>query len=272
MARISTNLRHYAAPGLLLGLSLAVAGCGSDSDNAGQGNTQANGQAAAADAPAGTVATGTAKAWPPIPEGQAPHIDMKNALAANYYLVLDGSGSMMQSECSNDQLKMDVAERAMENFIAQIPAQANIGLAVFDATGLSERVPLATNNRPQLRRALEDVRADDSTPLKSAITLAYQKLETQAVSQLGYGEYHLVVVTDGQAQPDDEDPRAIVDTVLSESPVVIHTVGFCIGEDHSLNQPGRTYYAAADSPEALQQGLSAVLAEAPSFDATTFQH
>jgi Mg-chelatase subunit ChlD len=266
----SRMFRRRIVPGLLLALSLSVAGCDSGSDKSAPTDEQA--ASAAAAATAGTVAAGTAKAWPPIPEGQAPHIDMKKALTANYYLVLDGSGSMMQSECSNDQLKMDVAEQAMENFIAQIPADANVGLAVFDANGLSERVPLAIDNRKQLKRAIEEVRADESTPLKSAITLGYQKLEAQGVSQLGYGEYHLVVVTDGQAQPDEEDPREIVDTVLRESPVVIHTVGFCIGDDHSLNQPGRTFYAAADSPEALQQGLSAVLAEAPSFDATTFQH
>ena len=269
----SRMFRRHVVSSLLLGLSLSVAGCDSGSDKSDQtSDQQAAAAAAAANTAAGTVAAGTAKAWPPIPEGQAPHIDRSKALTANYYLVLDGSGSMMQSECSNDQLKMDVAEQAMKNFIGQIPADANVGLAVFDANGLSERVPLGADNRKQLRRAIDEVRADESTPLKSAITLAYGQLEVQAVKQLGYGEYHLVVVTDGQAQPDEEDPREIVDTVLRESPVVIHTVGFCIGNDHSLNQPGRTFYAAADSPEALQQGLSAVLAEAPSFDATTFQH
>jgi Mg-chelatase subunit ChlD len=266
---MTSNLRRRrAALSLSLAIALALAGCSSDS----QDEQKANEQAAAEAAAAGTVAAGTARAWPPIPEGQAPHIDMGKALTSNYYLVLDGSGSMMQSECSNDQLKMDVAVQAMVQFIAKIPEQANVGLAVFDSTGLSERVPLAIGNRKQLRKALNEVRADDSTPLKSAITLAYQQLETQAVNQLGYGEYHLVVVTDGQAQPDDEDPREIVDTVLRESPVVIHTIGFCIGNDHSLNQPGRTFYAAADSPEALSQGLSEVLAEAPSFDASTFKN
>jgi Ca-activated chloride channel family protein len=52
--------------------------------------------------------------------------------------------------------------------------------------------------------------------------------------------------------------------------VVVHTVGFCIDEDHVLNQPGRTYYTAASNPDELRQGLQAVLAEAPNFDATKF--
>lgn len=258
----SGSIGRHLAPGLLLGLTLTLAACGGGSNDADKTDA-----AAAADA-----AAAGPRVWPAMPEGETPRIDMEKALTANYYLVLDGSGSMLEVECSNGELKMDVATRAVQRFIAQIPAEANIGLAVFDSEGLSERVPLAVNNRKELRQALQAVSADQSTPLRSAITLAYQQIEKQAASQLGYGEYHLVVITDGQAQPDDEDPREIVDTVIKESPVVIHTVGFCIGEDHSLNQPGRTFYAAAESPEDLQQGLSAVLAEAPSFDSTTFQN
>ena len=58
--------------------------------------------------------------------------------------------------------------------------------------------------------------------------------------------------------------------LLAESPVVIHTIGFCIGEKHSLNQPGRIDYRAADDPVALARGLSAVLAESPDFTVTDF--
>jgi len=257
-------IRHRLASAILLGLLIGLGACDSSSDKSADGDA---GATAAADAQATTPAT-----WPRMPEDAAPRIDMDKAMTVNYYLVLDGSGSMMEVECSNQELKMDVAAKAVQRFIAQIPAEANIGLAVFDSNGLSERVPLATGNRKQLRQALQEVEADQSTPLRSAITLAYQQIEAQAVRQSGYGEYHLVVVTDGQAQPEDEDPRGIVDTILRESPVVVHTVGFCIGDDHSLNQPGRTIYAAADSPEELQQGLSEVLAEAPSFDSTTFQN
>ena len=257
------NKRRATTYGLVTLLAI-VAGCDS-----GTGNNANDG---AADATSGSSAETEVRNWPRMPEGAAPRIDMDKAMTVNYYLVLDGSGSMMEVECSNQELKMDVAVKAVQRFIAQIPAEANIGLAVFDNNGLSERVPLAVGNRKQLREALQAVEADQSTPLRSAITLAYKQIETQAVIQSGYGEYHLVVITDGQAQPEDEDPRGIVDTLLRESPVVVHTVGFCIGDDHSLNQPGRTIYAAADSPEELQQGLSEVLAEAPSFDSTTFQN
>jgi hypothetical protein len=60
--------------------------------------------------------------------------------------------------------------------------------------------------------------------------------------------------------------------MLAESPVVLHTIGFCIGEAHALNQPGRTYYRAADDPGALRRGLDEVLAESPVFDLTEFHN
>ena len=110
---------------------------------------------------------------------------------------------------------------------------------------------------------------DQGTPLKTAIAQGYGALEEQAQRQLGYGEYHLVIVTDGAANR-GEEPDEVVEQILADSPVVIHTIGFCIGPDHVLNQEGRTIYRAASSTEELRQGLGEVVAEAPRFDVTEF--
>ncbi|HEV8096565.1 MAG TPA: vWA domain-containing protein, partial [Burkholderiales bacterium] len=133
-----------------------------------------------------------------------------------------------------------------------------------------EQIPLAPGNRDRFKAVLAQVRAGGGTPLQSSITQAYAKLEVQGARQLGYGEYHLVVVTDGEAS-DGQDPTAAVKVILDRSPVVLHTIGFCIGPKHSLNQPGRTIYKAADDPNQLRQHLSDVLAEAPRFDVTGFK-
>jgi Ca-activated chloride channel family protein len=95
--------------------------------------------------------------------------------------------------------------------------------------------------------------------------LGYSLLQKQAQRQLGYGEYYLVVVTDGEA--DRETTPVIVNKIVSESPVIISTIGFCIGEGHSLNRPGLTMYHDATNLEQLNQGLESVLAESE-FSAT----
>jgi Mg-chelatase subunit ChlD len=193
----------------------------------------------------------------------------ESLLAANYYIVLDGSGSMEGGLCAVNSTKMNVAKKTITQFAQQIPADANIALLAFDKGGASQRVALAVNNREQFFNQVNAMQSGGVTPLKSALTFAYQKLQKQAVTQLGYGEYHLVVVTDGIATA-NEVPDQIVQTILQESPVVIHSIGFCIDENHSLNQPGMTFYTAAGNAEELQRGLQAVLAESPDFNSDHF--
>lgn len=224
--------------------------------------------------PAATAAgavTPTRDNWPLLETGAAAPAALGEAATSNYVVVLDGSGSMRASECSGGTSKLDAAKRALAHFVRAVPASAKLGLVVFDGEGISERVPLGSDNRDAFVAALNRVEAVGGTPLRSSIELAYDKLTAQGRQQLGYGDYHLVVVTDGSPQPASEDPTPIVNRILGESPVVLHTIGFCIGSDHVLNQPGRSYYVAAESPEQLAQGLGAVLAEAPSFDVTQFK-
>ena len=78
-----------------------------------------------------------------------------------------------------------------------------------------------------------------------------------------------MVVTDGEASS-GEEPDSVVRHLLKHSPVVVHTIGFCIGKNHSLNQPGEILYRSAQNKKELTSGLEGVLAEAESFDVTDF--
>jgi hypothetical protein len=177
----------------------------------------------------------------------------------NFLIVLDGSGSMADSQCSGNLSKIVAAKQAIAAFATKIKPEDNLGLCAFDSRGVTERAPLSLN-RTAFNKALQDVRSDSNTPLGHAVKLGYSLLQKQAQRQLGYGEYYLVVVTDGEADRGD-DPRDIVNKVVSESPVVISTIGFCIGEGHSLNRPGMTLYHDATNLKELNQGLESVLAE-----------
>ena len=206
--------------------------------------------------------------WPAIETAQSMVAD--NLSRKNYYLVMDGSGSMAESRCSSGKSKISVAKSAVIEFINKIPGDANLGLLVFDKRGTSERVPLGLNARDQAIAEIRRVQSGGGTPLDSVIRLAYRSLTRQAESQLGYGEYHLVVVTDGEAS-EGQNPSGIVKTVTADSPVVLHTIGFCISGSHSLNQAGITLYKSANNPMDLARGLDSVLAEASDFTVDSFE-
>ena len=206
--------------------------------------------------------------WPAIETSQ--EVVSDNLSRNNYYLVFDGSGSMGDRECASGQTKIKVAKSAMVEFISKIPDDANIGLLVFDNSGTRERVALGQNSKDRTIDAILKVQAGGGTPLDSAIRLAYKSLTRQAKSQLGYGEYHLVVITDGEATS-GQNPANIVGKVTNKSPVVLHTIGFCISGRHSLNQAGVTLYKSANNPTELARGLDSVLAEASDFTVDTFE-
>ena len=204
--------------------------------------------------------------WPPAGKTDRMAEDLT---ARNFYVVLDGSGSMKDNACKGPGRKMDQAKDALAVFSKSVPANANLGLVVFDGRGLRERVSLATDNRKEFMREVAITAPSGGTPLRDAIAIARARIEDQARRQLGYGEYTLVVVTDGEAST-GQDPRSVVNDMLARSPIIVHTIGFCISDKHSLNQPGRTVYKAANDRADLERGLEAALAEAPNFTADKF--
>lgn len=205
--------------------------------------------------------------WPVLEQAGNTQISA-SLLTPNYYLVIDGSGSMDDAGCSDGRKKIDVAKEAVNQFIDSIPKDANVGLLVFDDKGIGERVPLGIDHN-DVKHQVQNIVANGGTPLLQAMTLAYSAITRQAQQQLGYGEYHMVVVTDGEANS-GQDPGKIVDIMLRKSPITLHTIGFCIGDGHSLNVPGLTDYRAANNPAELLAGLQSVLAESAEYPADKF--
>lgn len=212
--------------------------------------------------------------WPPLPQnGQ--EVDLADDLLAdNVYFVLDASGSMRYTTCGSNELggsRIDIAKRAIVEVFSTLPKDTNLGLQIFDLSGTRERVPLGNGpeNRDKFMRAINGATADGGTPLFDAMKNAYSKITVQGQRQLGYGPYRIVVVTDGRAEPDSQDPRPIVDRIFKESPVEMITIGFCIGSSHALNQPGKTTYFEANDYTSLRNALRHVLAESSGYKDTT---
>ena len=208
----------------------------------------------------------TKYSWPPADEDVTIAQDL---MTTNYYLIVDGSGSMSNRQCSGSATKLEAAKVALTQFIGSLPQNNNVGLLTFDSSGIHEKTPLG-QNRSDVITSINSMSPGSVTPLFTSIKKGYNALTDQAKKQLGYGEYHLVIVTDGEAS-NGEDPTPIVTKILYETPIIIHTIGFCIHSGHSLNVPGKTDYRAANNPEELLQKLTEVLAESPEYDIDTFK-
>jgi uncharacterized protein YegL len=190
--------------------------------------------------------------------------------ARNFYVIFDGSGSMNDESCGDGQRRIDVAKSSVATFFDTLPKNVNTGLLVFDEKGLYEASPLKLVDSISLSATISRIKAGGTTPLGLSLKTGLQKLTQQAHKQQGYGEYHLVVITDGAAS----DPDMMNDTIKNitkETPINIHTIGFCLRSSHALNQQGVIDYSSASSSAQLLKRLKAVLAEAESFDTTQFQ-
>jgi Ca-activated chloride channel family protein len=256
-------------------LPLLLAGCGDDSQPGQQARPQQSPSQPAAAAPQPQAAApaqppmaAKSGVWPFIAGDQSSIPLAENLTARNFFLIFDGSGSMRESQCSGASRKIDVAKKAVMAWSKSVPADANLGLYAFHNQGRLT-LPLASGNRDTYMQAVNHIEAGGNTPLADAMQYAYKALTEQGQRQLGYGEYTIVVVTDGIANSINL-LQGVVDTILSQSPISIYCIGFCIGDSHSLNQPGRTLYKSADNPEQLRKGLQEVLAESETFDAREF--
>ena len=216
---------------------------------------------APAEAQAATWPFNVESALPADMVGLSPAEDI---LARNFVLIFDGSGSMEGN-------KLDIAKKAVKTWTQTVPVDANLGLVAFHGNGWTT-LPLATNNRDAFIDAVAGMVAGGGTPLSEASRISFATLSSMGLRQFGYGEYNMVIVTDGAAsEPTSLQNRIQYIVEESRSPIQIRTIGFQIGNNHSLNQPGVTHYVSADNEAQLSQGLKDVLAEAESFDVAGFQ-
>jgi Ca-activated chloride channel family protein len=213
----------------------------------------------------------TVVAWPPPAPPDTPVA--ADLLADNWEFVIDASGSMGSSACgTGGQPRMETAKSGVIKFSQSLPEKVNRGLVVFSERsrpGIQEWLKLGSGNRAEFTRLVSMIQPQGGTPLRSSIQLAAKILTAQAQSQRGYGTYHLVVVTDGEADQ-GEDPGPYTKDLVTTTAIAVHVIGFCVDGKHSLDLKGYTQYASASNPETLEQGLKAILAESSTFTDSKF--
>ncbi len=191
------------------------------------------------------------------------------SLTKNFYFLFDGSGSMGES-CS-EKTKIDGAKEAAIKFLEKLPENSNIGLLVFGTKTegeCTEELPLTLNGKEQFKAAINRIQPSEGTPLGEAITIGTQKLVEQYKKQLGYGEYRLIVVTDGECNGAMDMTDACI-TMSRYEFIAMYSIGLCLDKTHDLKSFAISY-RDANNYDDLQKALEQSVAEIQSYDAGAY--
>ncbi len=174
-------------------------------------------------------------------------------------VLLDCSGSMDRD--MKGGRKMDVAKAALkhvaENFIAP---GTNVGLLTFEARGLKDDwvYPLGPFDKQRFLDAIRKPEAGGGTPLGKYMENAADALIAFRAQHHGYGEYKLLVVTDGEAQD-----SALVDEIaprIKQRGFILDAIGVAMDQSHTIKKLA-DHYADANSPEELARAIQQTFAE-----------
>ena len=177
-------------------------------------------------------------------------------------VVLDDSGSMGEGMRGARGTKMEAAKAALREVFAGLPPGARVGLFALNTSSSSpgggyELLPIAEPDPGAVDRVLKNIRADGGTPLGERLEQATAALRDLRAARR-YGDYRLLIVTDGEAS-DADRLEAAVPRALGAG-LTVDVIGVAMAGDHTLaTRVDR--YRRADDPAALRAALEEVLAE-----------
>src|SRR3989338_3875037 len=194
----------------------------------------------------------------------------------NLVIVFDGSGSMKESisDGSNDS-KITVAKTALKKVIDQIPQSTHVGILLFVSDNWGKMTidwltPIGPMNKDSIKASIDAIQPNGGTPLGTSIKMAADALLEVRKRQFNRGNYKLLVVTDGEATPDDE--KAKMQTYAQEvvSPnrrIELNVIGIGMPGKHMLSQTAQKYWGANDEIALNKALATAVQVETTNADA-----
>ncbi|MYA99469.1 VWA domain-containing protein [Candidatus Poribacteria bacterium] len=179
----------------------------------------------------------------------------------NIVVILDASGSM-QDKFSGDRTKskMEAAKAALQEVLSKVPDDTHIGLLVFSGANIRNEwvYPLGPKDTQQLIAAIHLPQPSGNTPLGKYIRIGANRLLEQREKQYNYGNYRLLVVTDGEAS-DTDKVKHYTPAILNRQ-IRIDVIGVDMKTDHMLANVVDGY-RKADNPGELVAAVSQILAE-----------
>jgi uncharacterized protein YegL len=179
--------------------------------------------------------------------------------AQNVVVVVDDSGSMADRMRHEKVRKIDAAKQALSVVLDRLPRSANVGVLALNDGWI---LPLQNSDRSQVKQRVNQLRARGGTPLGTRMKEAADELLTKRAKEM-YGDYRLLVVTDGEASD-----QAVLDFVLPDimsRGLLVDVIGVDMKSEHSLATLVHSY-RRADDPESLKEAIAKSLAESDEAD------
>ncbi len=179
----------------------------------------------------------------------------------NIIVILDASGSMREKfRADESKSKMEAAKAALREVLAKVPDGTNIGLLVFSGSNVHNEwvYPLGPKDTEILMAAIDRPQPGGGTPLGKYMRIGANRLLEQREKQYNYGNYRLLIVTDGISQ-DQEKVEQYTPDILNRQ-IRVDVIGVDMETDHSLAKDADSY-RKADNPGELVAAVSQILAE-----------
>jgi uncharacterized protein YegL len=186
-----------------------------------------------------------------------------NASESIVVVLLDDSGSMKTvMPDSGKQPRMSVAKSALTRVVSQLPEGTKFGLLLMNGARANQGwlVPLAPLDRASAIAKIEKVQAEGGTPLGQSMKTAMDELLALR-SKVPYGDYRLLVVTDGEAT-DRNVLEMYLPDMISRG-VIVDVIGVDMRSEHSLAKRTHSYRKANDAAS-FEKALTEIFAESTS--------
>lgn len=184
----------------------------------------------------------------------------------NIVVVLDNSGSMNQS--FNGITRMEAAKNALQLVLNNLSDETNVGLITINPVVKTNWIyPIGKIDKNTLSQSIKEIYANGGTPLG-----AYIKVGADALMELRqkqkYGNYRLLVVTDGEANDENLVEKYVPDIMCRG--IRFDVIGVSL-KNHTLANKVNSY-KSADDQESLTKAVESVLAETPTSDGVSDEY
>mgnify|MGYP001375886042 CR=1 FL=1 len=195
------------------------------------------------------------------PEGELPK-------QVNVEILLDASGSMAGRVSGG--VKMDLAKKAIQNFVSKMPEGAQVALRVYGHKGSNQQkdkelsckstevvYPLGKYDKSSFQKSLDKFRPTGWTPLAAAIEEAKKDLSGKTGENV---ENIIYVVSDGIETCGGDPVKAAKELHQSEIQAIVNIIGFDVDNEgqralKKVAEAGGGKYTTVSTGEDLRKHL-----------------